>query len=72
MYHKPEDHIAYLEECLAKVRTSMDNNYDWNFFHGGEDTVSLASDILSEIGKHSQSSPLKSSGNIEGKTVSHP
>ena len=68
MYHKPEDHIAYLEECLAKARTSMDNNYDWNFFHKGEDGVSLASNILSEIGKDAQSSPLR---NIEDETVSH-
>ena len=72
MYHKPEDHIAFLEECLAKARTCTDNNnYDWSLFHRGEDTVSLASDILSEISKHDQSSPLKPPRNIEGGTVSH-
>ena len=51
MYHKPTDPITFLEECLAKVRNSKDNTYDWDTFHKGdqEDNLSLTSTIMSEI-----------------------
>ena len=49
MYHKPADHITFLEECLARARSSKDSTYDWDTFHKGEDNLSLASTVMSEI-----------------------
>ena len=54
MFHKPDNPITFLEQCLAKAHNSVDNVYDWNLFHGGnggggkEDTP-LTPDILSDV-----------------------
>ena len=62
MYHKPPDPIAFLEECLAKARNSKDKTYNWDTFHkgGGEDNLSLASTVVSEINNKVDPSPTKS------------
>ena len=33
MYHKPDNPITFLEECLCKVRTSNIDTYEWNTFN---------------------------------------
>ena len=33
MYHKPDDPITFIEQCLAEVRTSNIDNYEWNTFN---------------------------------------
>ena len=51
MYHKPDDPITFLEECLIKARNSKDNTYSWDTFHKGadkEDNLSLASTVTSD------------------------
>lgn len=51
MYHKPDDPITFLEQCLAKAHNSTKNNYDWNLFHGVSERSPLTPDILSELTK---------------------
>ena len=33
MYHKPDDPISFMEDCLAKARNCKDGVYDWKLFH---------------------------------------
>lgn len=50
IYHKPADPVAFLEECLAKARSSKDNTYSWDTFHKEEDnSPSLASLMTPEL-----------------------
>ncbi len=32
MYHRPEDHVKYLQECLNKVKEDGMDNVSWNIF----------------------------------------
>ena len=46
MYHKPDDPISFMEDCLAKARNCTDGVYDWKLFHG--EGISNAPDLMSQ------------------------
>ena len=47
MYHKPDDPISFMEDCLAKARNCKDGVYDWKLFHG--EGISNAPDLMSQM-----------------------
>lgn len=69
MYHKPDDPITFLEECLVKARNSKDNTYDWDTFHKGDrpqdDNLSLASTVMSEINNKVDPPPVEDGQKVD-------
>lgn len=42
MYHKPEDHVSYLKQCLQELDGADANNIQWHMFvDGGKQSAPL-------------------------------
>ena len=55
MYHRPNDHIKYLIECLEKVQDKGANNVSWSQFVDIRRTKTPLPPITPENGKRPKS-----------------